>query len=72
MKIKFKKQDAWIGVYWDEDYVYICIVPFFPIIYRRKSPDKLCCSCVCLISEGIVCTRCAKCPRHCKCKDSDF
>lgn len=37
LSIKFKKQDAWIGVYWDNLHVWFCILPFFPIEFLRES-----------------------------------
>ena len=43
MKIKFEPRDLWIGVFWDIKfagypahrllYVYVCIVPMFPILF---------------------------------------
>lgn len=39
MKIKFKKQDAWIGIYWDSAFIYVCLIPCFPIVITRKTSD---------------------------------
>ena len=51
MKIKFVKQDLWIGLYWKTEQVYsqqfawfyrttyyLCLVPCFPIIWQRQTP----------------------------------
>lgn len=37
IKIKFKKEDAWIGVYWDLHNIWICLIPFFPINIKREA-----------------------------------
>jgi hypothetical protein len=52
MKIKFVKQDLWVGLYWKREYVYtlvagcgvptglttwyLCLIPCFPIIWQTK------------------------------------
>jgi len=49
MKIKFKKEDFWIGVYWETINIktdvgekswiidfYVCIIPCFPIHFRYE------------------------------------
>jgi len=37
-QIEFKKQDAWVGVYWDKENCWICLIPCFPIhIAKKKS-----------------------------------
>lgn len=36
LSIQFKKEDAWIGVYWDKENIWICIIPCFPIWIIRK------------------------------------
>jgi hypothetical protein len=33
---KFKKQDLWIGAYWDNHYLYICLIPCFPLKFIHK------------------------------------
>ncbi len=35
LRLEFKKQDLWIGAYWDRDNVWICLVPMFPIHISR-------------------------------------
>lgn len=35
-EIKFKKQDCWIGIFWNNDsqketHIWICLIPCFPI-----------------------------------------
>jgi len=37
ISVKFKKQDAWFGVYWDSLNIWICLIPFLPIHILRKS-----------------------------------
>ena len=37
IKLKFKKEDAWFGVFWDELNIWICLIPFFPIHIQRHS-----------------------------------
>ncbi len=37
ISIKYKKQDAWLGVYWDSLNIWICLIPFFPIKILRES-----------------------------------
>ena len=32
----FKKEDAWIGCYWDELSIYVCPLPFCVIRIERK------------------------------------
>ena len=36
MNIRFKKQDCWIGIYWDNLNIWICLIPCFPINIKRK------------------------------------
>jgi hypothetical protein len=36
MTIRFVPRDCWVGVYWDDYRVYICLLPCFPIIIDRK------------------------------------
>jgi hypothetical protein len=38
ISIKFVWEDMWFGLYWDskKKVAYICLVPCFPIIIRRK------------------------------------
>ena len=36
-KLEFKKQDAWVGLYWNSSNIWICLIPFFPIHIIRKS-----------------------------------
>ena len=58
VKILFKKQDLWVGGYWDKYNIWICIIPCFPIWIRRS--DK-CRTCGQYETEG----------RTCSCKTED-
>jgi hypothetical protein len=48
MKIKFVKQDLWIGVFWKRTNeklfykitVYVCLIPCLPIIFEKLYPYK--------------------------------
>ena len=41
VRIEFKKQDFWIGAYWDSSNIWICLIPCFPIhISYNSSEDK--------------------------------
>lgn len=42
LSIKFKKEDCWVGVYWNSLNIWICIIPFFPIHILRESICKGC------------------------------
>ena len=35
--IKFKKNDAWVDAYWNDNKIYICLIPFLPLIIQRHS-----------------------------------
>ena len=39
VKIGFKKQDCWVGAYWDKSHLWICLIPcfFIRITFRGKS-----------------------------------
>lgn len=44
IKIKFVKEDFWIGFYWDKNkkWLYVCFIPCVPIIFKvkdEKSPE---------------------------------
>lgn len=36
VNLEFKKQDAWIGVYWTKLDIWICLVPFIPIHIQKE------------------------------------
>jgi len=44
IRIKFVKEDLWIGAYYNHERIYICLIPTLPIIIFRKKSDicKLC------------------------------
>lgn len=80
MKIKFKKQDAWMGIYWDFKHIYICLIPCFPIIIQRDTRET-CRKCPYCENEGsynaardgvVVCVACDRCGDHCQCDEDDF
>lgn len=35
MRFKFVPRDCWIGVYWDDKRIYICILPCLPLVIDR-------------------------------------
>ena len=36
MKIKFVKQDQWIGHYYDNNFHYVCLIPCVVLMWRKK------------------------------------
>jgi len=80
ISIGFKKEDVWIGVYWDTKFIYVCLVPFFPIKIKRKLNEvsRKCENCQDYGSYNappyavVVCVNCEKCPEHCQCSEDDF
>lgn len=36
VRVKFEWRDWWVGVYIADDAVYVCVVPCFPVIWRRR------------------------------------
>lgn len=42
ISIKYRKQDAWIGVYWTLETIYICLIPCFPIVIKRTANCEYC------------------------------
>ncbi len=39
LRLEFKPQDCWIGVFWKRDNVWICLVPMLPIhVFREVKP----------------------------------
>lgn len=45
IKLEFKKQDAWIGAYWDKDDIWICLIPCFPIHISKRYLPNTCDDC---------------------------
>lgn len=78
ISIGYKKQDAWVGVYWDSKYIYVCLIPFLPIKIKRKL-DEVSRKCPYCHDYGsynadavVVCVSCDKCGDHCQCDEEDF
>jgi hypothetical protein len=42
LKLEYKKQDCWLGVYWDKEFVWVCLIPCFPIKITRQTVCKDC------------------------------
>ena len=41
MKIKFVKQDQWIGHYYDNNYHYVCLIPCVVFMWRKKVTKRV-------------------------------
>jgi len=36
-KIEFKKEDCWVGIFWRQDHLWICLLPMLPLhIWRDR------------------------------------
>ena len=36
ISIEYKKEDLWIGVFWNKYTIYLCLIPCFPISIKRS------------------------------------
>ncbi|MEO1063636.1 MAG: hypothetical protein AAFZ07_19645 [Actinomycetota bacterium] len=43
VRVRFEPRDAWIGAYFDTDRrrVYLCLVPFLPLVIESRSPPDV-------------------------------
>lgn len=41
MKIKFVKQDQWIGHYYDNNFHYVCLIPCVVLMWRKRVKKRV-------------------------------